>query len=130
MLPSAAHTDAAMSQQNVEIVGELFDAMFVRHDPALLDGGIPETVDPEIEIDWSNSKMPIRGVYGFRDAIRMFQRDVDVWEEWRTDPEEMIDAGDQVVVPPTCARRARGAASRWMPTALRYGRCATAGSCA
>jgi hypothetical protein len=68
-----------MSRENVKIVSELFDAMFVRHDSALLDGDIPETVDPEIEIDWSNSKMPIRGVYGFREALRMFHGDVDVW---------------------------------------------------
>jgi hypothetical protein len=58
VLPSQVHTEVAMSQENVEVVRELFDAMFVRHDAALFDGGIPETVDPEIEIDWSNSKMP------------------------------------------------------------------------
>src|SRR5438128_9221914 len=42
--------------------------------------------------------MPTRGVYGFHDAMRMFQEHVDVWEVWRTDPEEIIDAGDQVVL--------------------------------
>lgn len=97
-----------MSQENVKIVSDLFDAMFVRHDSALLDGDIPETVDPEIEIDWSNSKMPIRGVYGFRDAVRMFQADVDVWEVWRTDPEEIIDAGDHVVVTAHLQGRGKG----------------------
>jgi ketosteroid isomerase-like protein len=93
-----------MSQENVEVVRELFDAVFVRDDPARFDGGIPETIDPEIEIDWSNSKMPNNGVYGFRDAIRMLQENMDIWEVSTTDPEEIIDAGDQVVV----AARLRG----------------------
>jgi hypothetical protein len=42
--------------------------------------------------------MPTRGVYGFRDAMRVFQENVEIWDVWRTDPEEIIDAGDQVVV--------------------------------
>src|SRR3954451_25301571 len=93
MLDSASASEVTMSKENVEVVSELFDAMFVRHDPALLEGGIPETIDPEVEIDWSNSKMPIRGVYGFRDAMRMFQENIDVWEVWRTDPEEVHRRG-------------------------------------
>src|SRR4051794_31922283 len=109
MLDSASASEVTMSKENVEVVSELFDAMFVRHDPALLEGGIPETIDPEVEIDWSNSKMPIRGVYGFRDAMRMFQENIDVWEVWRTDPEEFIAAGDQVVV--TAHLRGKGKGS-------------------
>jgi ketosteroid isomerase-like protein len=86
-------TGRAMSQENVEIVRALFDAW----ERGGLDAAA-EFWDPQI--DWRavegaiDDAGPISGV----DAMRAYlQEGLDLFDEVSLEPEELIDAGDQVV---------------------------------
>jgi uncharacterized protein len=88
-----ADTERAMSQENVEIVRALFDAW----ERGGLDAAA-EFWDPQI--DWRavegaiDDAGPISGV----DAMRAYlQEGLDLFDEVSLEPEELIDAGDQVV---------------------------------
>ena len=85
-----------MSQENVEIVRRLYDAV-ARHDTeAVLDA-----YDPDIEYDFSGS--PLGGligdtVYRGHDGMRRWVRDrYEAWEGIEDDCQELIDAGERVV---------------------------------
>jgi ketosteroid isomerase-like protein len=83
-----------MSQENVEIVRAAIDG-FSRRDwnAALKDAA------PEVEVDNSRAARPNPGVYGL-DQVRAYWDDVtDIWEWFRIEPHEFIEAGEHVVVP-------------------------------
>ena len=84
-----------MSQENVEIVRRAIEA-WTRHD---LESTLQD-VDPDVELDWSESVGPESGVYRGIEEIRRF------WQEWLelfvdidVRAEAFIDAGEHVVVP-------------------------------
>jgi ketosteroid isomerase-like protein len=56
-------------------------------------------IDPEVVWDLSRSRSPYMGVYrGFEDYQRLIQEVADGWEDFRWEADEIIDAGDRVVV--------------------------------
>ena len=91
-----------MSQENVETVRAAYDA-FNRGD---LDAALKHAA-PDCELDWSRGIGPNRGVYKL-DQMRSFFEDFAItFESVRVEPDEFIDAGDQVVVPQTGYIRGR-----------------------
>jgi ketosteroid isomerase-like protein len=87
-------TRRAMSRENVEIVRRWIEA-FNR-------GGLEEAIrflDPEIE--WTTTSAYLEaGTYQGHEGVRHFVRNAAAaWEDLRIEPEKLIGAGDQVVVP-------------------------------
>jgi ketosteroid isomerase-like protein len=86
-------TERAVSQQNVEIVRRCIESMN-RRDVAHLR----ELLDPEIELDLSRNIFN-PDVYRGRAGIERFRSVVeDVWDDFHTVLDEVIDVGDGVVV--------------------------------
>jgi ketosteroid isomerase-like protein len=82
-----------MSQENVEIVRRLY-AMFPDRDVAPAE----DLVHPDGVFDVSRNVFN-PGVHRGLDGFRRFVEQVDeMWEDFRIEPEELIDAGDKVVV--------------------------------
>jgi ketosteroid isomerase-like protein len=85
-----------MSQENVEIVRQMYDAAAHRDSGAVL-----ALYDPGVEVDMSRS--PCRDLVGKRfyhghDGLRTFYREWNgAWEAVESDVEELIDAGDRVI---------------------------------
>jgi ketosteroid isomerase-like protein len=91
-----------MSQENVEIVRAAYDA-YNRGD---LDAALKDAA-PEFELDWTRAVGPQRGVYRL-DQIRAFLVDfLEAFESTRVEPDEFVEAEDQVVVPQTGYIRGR-----------------------
>jgi uncharacterized protein len=92
-----------MSQENVEIVRHLYEALN-RGD---LEGAI-EMIDPGVRYDLSE-RVFNPAVYEGHDGIRRFSEEIDeVWDEFRVDPLDLIDAGDKVVVSHLVRARGKG----------------------
>ena len=93
-----------MSQRNVELVRLAYD-LFNRRDIE----GFLDLADPEI-VWHDHAAFDTRPVQG-REAVRAFlEQGLEPWEEFRRDPEEIIDLGDDRVLGVFRAR-ARGKAS-------------------
>ena len=94
-----------MSQENVEIVREAFEAFLAgdREKTAKL-------VDPEVEFHGTVGGLEEgRIAHGQSQIDQMFEaEDLEAWEERRLEAEEFIDAGDNVVVLLHEYRRGRG----------------------
>jgi uncharacterized protein len=81
-----------MSRENVEIVRQMWDA-FLGGDPA---SGL-SFCDPEIE--WDGTNLPDGKVARGHAAItEHVARWAEMWDDWRMEPEEFIDAGGDHVV--------------------------------
>jgi ketosteroid isomerase-like protein len=84
-----------MSAENVEILRRAIDA-FNRRD---LEAAT-RYADPEIEVDWSQSRGLEAGVYRGAEAVRDFWSNYfDIFDRIAVTPEEFIDLGDRMVVP-------------------------------
>ena len=95
----------AVSQENVQIIRALSDAFNRRDYKAVLD-----SIDPEVE--WHPPPdIPNAGIAIGHDAlIANFQDWFGAWEDYRSEPEEVLDGGEDTVV--LCAREsARGKGS-------------------
>ncbi len=94
-----------MSQENVELVRELFESFL---------GGDQEwtarLVDPEVEFHGTVGGLEEgRIAHGLSQIVETFEaEDLEAWEERRLEPQEFIDAGDNVVVLLHEYRRGRG----------------------
>ena len=84
-----------MSDRNVELVRRYIDRLN-RGD--WISAGT-EFTSEDVEIDWSRSPAPYRGIYRGREAALKFGADLDVWESARIVPADFIDAGEDVLVP-------------------------------
>jgi ketosteroid isomerase-like protein len=96
-----------MSEENVEIVRRIYEAQDRRDAATVL-----ALYDPEIEADYSRVAYgdPAQEVCRGIDDLRALYRDwYEVWEDYRDELEELIDAGEQVVSVAT--GRGRGRAS-------------------
>ena len=84
-----------MSRENVEIVRRAYEA-FNRHD---FDAAM-EALDPDVE--WHQiTQFPDRAIYRGREDMRdrfWNQQLVEQFEDFRIDVEELVDAGDHVVM--------------------------------
>ena len=94
-----------MSEENVEIVREVFESF--------LSGDQQRTarlVDPEVEFHGTVGGLEEgRIAHGLPQIVETFEEeDLEAWEERRLEPEEFIDAGDNVVVLLHEYRRGRG----------------------
>ena len=97
-----------MSQENVEIVQQVFDAVERRDSQAAL-----ALYDADFEWDFSRvpwGEVAGSGVYHGRDALPRVYRDWhSAWENYEEKLEELIDAGESVISVLTA--RGRGRAS-------------------
>jgi ketosteroid isomerase-like protein len=98
-----------MSDENVEIVRRVYDAVARRDPDAVLD-----LYDPEVE--WDSSRSPFSRlvggsrVYRGHEGLRAWFREYyEAWESIEEECKELIDAGDQVIS--VVSTRARGRAS-------------------
>jgi ketosteroid isomerase-like protein len=103
-----------MSEENLEIVREAFDRE-ARRDARVLD-----VYDPNVEMDFSDSPfadfMNTSGRRRGLDEVQITFRDwYEAFSDVETDIEELIDAGDQVIVVFTYRSkgRASGAEVAW-----------------
>ena len=91
-----------MSERNVEIVRAVFDA-YNRGD---LDATF-EHIAPDCEFDQTRALGTDRGVYDRSQARRLMEEFASIWESLRFDADELIDAGEHVVMPFTNSLRGR-----------------------
>ena len=93
-----------MSRENVDVVRRIYEA-FARGD---LAEGLSQ-LHPEIE--WREPpESPGAGVYRGHDGVRRsYEAWKGNWADYRLDVEELIDAGDEVLV--RCRQRVRAKAS-------------------
>ena len=97
-----------MSQQNVEIVRRVYDAV-ARRDQA----GVRALYDTEIEFYFAPGTLADHigggGTYRGHEGLRAFDRDLrQAFEDFETDYEELIDAGDRVISVSRYRARGRG----------------------
>src|SRR5436190_682712 len=78
-----------MSQENVEIVRSIYRAV------ERGDYSSSEWADPDIEFVAPHEERPMRGVEAMQRSWREF---LGAWKDFRAEPEEIIDAGEQVLV--------------------------------
>jgi ketosteroid isomerase-like protein len=91
-----------MSQENVETVHAAVDALNRGDvDAALKDAA------PDFELDQSRALGPNRGVFGLDDVRRVWYEFIETWEAFQIGANELIDAGDHVVMPFTSDFRGR-----------------------
>ena len=81
-----------MSQENVEIVRQVFEAYSTGDNEAAL-----AAFDPDVEFDVSirPEGHVYRGHAGIAEAMRTW---IGTWEDWTMEVEEIIDAGDRVLL--------------------------------
>ena len=94
-----------MSQKNIEMVRATIEAI----NKGDLDQAL-EAAHEDFEADWSNSIGPHRGVYRGRERAReLFGFFLEAWDEFRWDPEEIIEVDEaRVVVVNHIRMRGRG----------------------
>ena len=81
-----------MSQENVEIVGHHLEAFLSGDNETALSYN-----DPEVEFDATTRPegQVYRGHEGVAEAMRVW---VGAWEDWKFEVQEIIDAGDRVLL--------------------------------
>jgi ketosteroid isomerase-like protein len=90
-----------MSQENVEIVKRAMDAfnqwniLVGARDPL---PWLREFCDPDLELDLSRRGIDPEIYHGYEGFARLGEQDRDAWHEARFEVEEVIDAGDRVVL--------------------------------
>ena len=94
-----------MSQENVEIVRRVFEAVSRRD----IDAALASAAD-EFVIDWSNSIGPAKGVYRGKERVREFSTAfLEAFEYVHWHPEEIVDVDESRVIIVNHARvRGRG----------------------
>jgi ketosteroid isomerase-like protein len=86
-----------MSQENVEIVRRVFDAVANRDSASIL-----ALYDPDVVIDFSDGTLADRigqgGTYRGHDGLRAFDQELrDAFDDFETNCEELIEAGPRVL---------------------------------
>lgn len=92
-----------MSTENVELVRRCFEA-WDRRDFE----GLPELLHPDFELDLTARVLNPDRYVGVEGLRRFVDELGETWEDMRLEPEELIDAGDQVVVPILARLSGRG----------------------
>ena len=95
-----------MSQENVEIVRRIFEAVARRDAESTL-----ALYDPEVEIDNVSGFLTgmAQRLYSGHDGLRAFNRELrEAFEDVETNCEELIDAGERVVSASQYRARGRG----------------------
>jgi uncharacterized protein len=90
---------------NLDVVQALYAAFAARDEEAIF-----ELLDPEIVWDMTKAGFPDPEVYLGHDGVRTFwRRWLGTWEEYRTEPEHFVAAGDRIVVLHRLVMRSKGA---------------------
>jgi ketosteroid isomerase-like protein len=93
-----------MSRENIAVVRQALDALNAREVDAFF-----KHVDPEVVTDWSRAMGPERGVFrGHDEVVRFLHSWWGAFEESVLIVDEVIDAGDDVVVAFHGRQRGRG----------------------
>jgi ketosteroid isomerase-like protein len=80
-----------MSKENVEVVRRLYGLWPDRI------SAVEEFLHPDVVIDVRDVVLTPALYRGFDGVLRFFERVGEIWENLRVEPEELIDAGDNVV---------------------------------
>jgi ketosteroid isomerase-like protein len=89
-----------MSQENVQIVQQFYESV-TRQD---LDG-VLDCVHAEIELDWSASRSPWRGIYkGYDGLMRFWTEQIEGWKEFSLELAEAIEYDRERVLAVTVMR--------------------------
>jgi ketosteroid isomerase-like protein len=105
-----------MSEESVKTVRDFLTAFagqdlvaFIRNtEPAQLQDMLEAIYDPEIEVIWVDTSPDSAPYHGHDGALRAMTDWLDSFEEFYFEPEEFIDAGDDVVVPNAQKGRGKG----------------------
>lgn len=92
-----------MSQQNVEIVRRVIDAWNRDEQETVI-----RFLDPDVVFDATRRLINPRTYTGMEGMRAMLADRDEVWEEFRTEPDEFVDAGDRVVVIGRWAGKGKG----------------------
>lgn len=93
-----------MSRENVDVARQALDA-YVRRDVKALRA----ISDPDLVLDWSESRSWLAGVYtGIDEALRFYEGYFEAFVSIVIEPDCFIDAGESVVVPNVAYPRGRG----------------------
>jgi ketosteroid isomerase-like protein len=92
-----------VSQENVELVRRCYEAWDRRDFEAL-----PELLQSDFELDLTARVLNPDRYVGVEGLRRFVDELGETWEDMGLEPEEFIDAGDQVVVPILARLRGRG----------------------
>jgi len=94
-----------MSQENVEMVRRVNDLFNAAEIEQALD-----LVDDDLEMDWTNSIGPLKGVYRGREGVlELWKSFREAWESVRWDPEEVIEVDEsRLIVVNRVRMRGRG----------------------
>lgn len=83
----------AMSQENVEIVKRIYNGL-ARAGPE----GMFEFMDPDVDYRAIEGAPDDIGIFSGYDAMRgYFEQWIEMFDDLRAEPSELVDAGDQVV---------------------------------
>jgi ketosteroid isomerase-like protein len=85
-----------VSHENVRLVRAGYDALNAGDLDSLM-----ELWAPDIEVDWSRTRGPLRGVYRGEEAQRLLIDFFESWQSVRVEPHEFIEEGEHVVAPST-----------------------------
>jgi ketosteroid isomerase-like protein len=92
-----------MSQENVEVIRRLYGLWPDRISAA------EEVLHPDVAMDIASRNVITPGLYrGFDGFRRFLERVEEVWENLQVEPEELIDAGDNVVAAVRMSGKRRG----------------------
>jgi ketosteroid isomerase-like protein len=95
-----------MSQENVEIVGRIYEAAARRDAAAVL-----ALYDPEVEVDFTRAPLgglTQTGVFrGLEDLRRFFREYYEVWENLDDNYDDLFAVGEQVISVATVSGRGR-----------------------
>jgi ketosteroid isomerase-like protein len=91
-----------MSQENVEIVRGAINA----HNRGDLDATFKDAA-PDFEFDQTRALGTDRGVFNLEEFQRLLATFTDAWESLTIGADELIDAGEDVVMPFTNVARGR-----------------------
>ena len=92
-----------MSQENLEIARRAYES-FITGDLSWL----AEFVDPEIEFDLTRNVFNPQVFRGYEGIQQLWTEQNEVWEDFRFEVEELIDAGDEVVAVLRLVGKGRG----------------------
>jgi ketosteroid isomerase-like protein len=90
-----------MSRENVDLVHSSYEVLAELREekPGILERAFRESFDAELEVRipeaYPEGAQVFRGPVGLK---RWVDSTREIWDEWRFEPEEFLDAGDQVVV--------------------------------
>ena len=97
-----------MSEENVEIVRRAYQAGAERGPSA-----VPDFFHQEAEWHPPREDPDSTPRRGQKAIIRYFDQWLDAWEDFRIEPETLLDAGDKVVAPIRITGRGRGSGAEF-----------------